>query len=134
MYLQTSRLHYTLRFSDCLSQKAISFNKNFYNQARRQDLQIYYSIVEGKFSTGRDEMTLSFQRSGDKIQYITQSCLTKKQLHSQPLLKYCIFNLSIALVTTSIWCNSNFPFNIICGINFYSSFFYRTFKRIFFAA
>ena len=40
MYLQTSRLHYTLRFSDCLSQKAISFNKNFYNQARRQDLLI----------------------------------------------------------------------------------------------
>ena len=37
MYLQTSRLHYTLRCSDCLFQKAISFNKNFYNQARRQD-------------------------------------------------------------------------------------------------
>ena len=41
MYLQTSRLHYTLRCSDCLSQKAISFNKNFYNQARRQDLLIH---------------------------------------------------------------------------------------------
>ena len=37
MYLQASRLHYTLRCSDCLFQKAISFNKNFYNQARRQD-------------------------------------------------------------------------------------------------
>ena len=41
MYLQTSRLHYTLRCSDCLFQKAISFNKNFYNQARRQDLLIH---------------------------------------------------------------------------------------------
>ena len=37
MYLQTSRLHYTLHPSDCLSQKANSFNKNFYNQARRPD-------------------------------------------------------------------------------------------------
>ena len=37
MYLQTSRLHYTLRCSDCLFQKAISFKNNIYNQARRQD-------------------------------------------------------------------------------------------------
>ena len=75
MYLQTSRLCYTLRFSDFLSQKAISFNKNFYNQARRQDLQVDYSIGEGWFSMGERKMVLRFSAK-DINQILVKKLLT----------------------------------------------------------